>query len=181
MVTYTDRVTMCFASTTVSIQGISDPQGLNLELSNGAFADSNDIIATITGDGTYEYTLDNGAPQESNVFSNVSPGPHTVTAADIRGCGSISATIFVIGFPNFFTPNNDGTNDVWNVLADIQTPDMDIFIFDKYGKLLTQLVPNGAGWDGTYNGVPLPATDYWFMAKLKDGSQTFRSHFTLKR
>jgi gliding motility-associated-like protein len=36
------------------------------------------------------------------------------------------------------------------------------YVFDRYGKLLKQLYPNGPGWDGTYNGQPMPADDYWF-------------------
>jgi gliding motility-associated-like protein len=36
------------------------------------------------------------------------------------------------------------------------------YMFSIYGKLLKQLYPNGPGWDGTYNGQPMPADDYWF-------------------
>jgi gliding motility-associated-like protein len=32
-----------------------------------------------------------------------------------------------------------------------------------YGKLLKEISPNSTGWNGTYNGQPLPATDYWFV------------------
>jgi gliding motility-associated-like protein len=35
-------------------------------------------------------------------------------------------------------------------------------IFD-HGKLLKEISPNSTGWNGTYNGQPLPATDYWFV------------------
>jgi len=36
------------------------------------------------------------------------------------------------------------------------------------------------GWDGQYNGAPIPATDYWFRLELRDG-RTFRNHFSLIR
>ncbi len=180
-VTYTDTFSMCEGSSDITIRGISDPENIDLQLSNGSFADSNDIIATVTGEGEYEYSLDGGPFQDSNVFTNVSLGLHQVTAADRNGCGFIAAEIFVIGFPNFFTPNNDGINDLWNVQGDESVPDMQIYIFDRYGRLLTQLNPNSAGWDGTYKGVPLPANDYWFKAELSDGSEVYHNHFTLKR
>ncbi|KAA1242632.1 T9SS type B sorting domain-containing protein [Aquimarina sp. RZ0] len=182
-VTYTDIVSMCQGNSEITVQGVNGPQDLDLQLSNGSFAESNDIIATVTGNGEsqYVYSLDNGVFQDSNIFTNVSLGFHLVTVEDINGCGSITDGIFVVGFPNFFTPNNDGQNDVWNVKGDANVPDMDIFIFDRYGKLLTQLTPDSLGWDGTYNGLPQPASDYWFMAQLKDGSETFRSHFSLIR
>ena len=54
---------------------------------------------------------------------------------------------------------------------------------DRYGKLLKQLDPNGAGWDGTYNGTLLPSTDYWFkLSYIEDGvEKEFASHFAMKR
>ncbi|WP_299443408.1 T9SS type B sorting domain-containing protein [uncultured Aquimarina sp.] len=179
-VAYTDIVSTCSGNSQVTIIGVNDPESLDLRLSAGAFSGNSDIIATVVGDSTYEFILDNGSPQDSNVFTNVSLGLHEVTAVDINGCGSITASIFVIGFPNFFTPNNDGINDEWGVVGNADTPEMDIFIFDKYGKLLQQLNRDNS-WDGMYGGKPLPATDYWFVAEFKDGSATYRRHFTLKR
>jgi gliding motility-associated-like protein len=38
--------------------------------------------------------------------------------------------------------------------------DSKLYVFDRYGKLLKQLYPNGP-WDGTYNGQPMPADDYF--------------------
>jgi gliding motility-associated-like protein len=58
-----------------------------------------------------------------------------------------------------------------------------LFIYDRYGKLLKQLSPNGAGWDGTFNGYPLPADDYWFSITYTENniSKLYKSHFSLKR
>lgn len=178
---YTDLVSGCSDTASTNIVSVVEPQGLILTLSNGTFAENNDIIATVDGDGEYEYSLDGGSFQDANVFTNVSLGPHTVTVSDINGCGVITNEIFVIGFPKFFTPNNDGENDSWNVIGDEDLPDMAIFLFDKYGKLLVRLVPDGNGWDGTYNGRNLPSSDYWFAAKLVDGTEAYRGHFSLVR
>ncbi|WP_271764906.1 T9SS type B sorting domain-containing protein [Aquimarina algiphila] len=180
-VQYTDKVSMCSDTSSVTINAIEGPQRLDLSLSLGTFADHNDIIATVAGNSEYEFSLDNGSFQTENIFRNVALGLHEVTVRDIYGCGNLSKEIFVMGFPNFFTPNNDGINDTWNVIADENLPEMIIYIFDRYGKLLSQLNPNGPGWDGIYNGRTLPSTDYWFAAQFKDGSETYRSHFTLKR
>ena len=93
---------------------------------------------------------------------------------------------YVIGYPHFFTPNGDGINDTWNVwdLSDDQ-PNAEILIFDRYGKLIKQIIPGGNGWNGTYNGHELPSTDYWFTIRFKDGpnleERIFKSHFSLKR
>jgi gliding motility-associated-like protein len=47
-----------------------------------------------------------------------------------------------------------------------------IFIYDRYGKLITKINTNSDGWDGTFNGNPLPSDDYWYTAKLQDGRET---------
>lgn len=90
--------------------------------------------------------------------------------------------ISIIGYPKFFTPNGDGTNDFWQIqgISSQFQPNSSIYIFDRYGKLLKQLPPLGSGWNGTFNGHLLPNDDYWFKVLLQDG-RTFMGHFTLKR
>ena len=145
---------------------------------------NNTISIVATGEGDYEYALDNsnGPYQDDTTFYDVSPGFHTVYVRDKNGCGIADETVSVIGFPNFFTPNGDGYNDTWHIYG-INTPsqsESEIYIFDRYGKLLKQLLYNSLGWDGTYNGNPMPTSDYWFYIKLGD-NRIFRGHFTLKR
>jgi large repetitive protein len=83
----------------------------------------------------------------------------------------------------FFTPNNDGYHDTWNIIGIADNPTAKIYIFDRYGKLLKQLSPTGRGWDGTYNGRPMPSNDYWFRVEYREDGieKEFRGHFTLKR
>jgi len=80
--------------------------------------------------------------------------------------------------PKFFTPNGDGINDIWEISGTI-THKYHIDIYDRYGKLLKQLQTN-SGWDGNYNGKPMPSTDYWFRITFDDG-KTESGHFSLKR
>jgi len=145
---------------------------------------NNTITILVTGEGDYEYALDSefGPYQDSNIFEDVRPGLHTVYVRDKNNCGIIDEMVSVIGFPKFLTPNNDGNNDTWQVkgLAAQFQPDTKILIHDRYGKLVKQLNPLGPGWDGTFNGKPLPSDDYWFYVTLQDG-RIFKSHFALKR
>jgi gliding motility-associated-like protein len=55
-----------------------------------------------------------------------------------------------------------------------------IYIFDRYSKLINQIIPSDKGWDGTFNGQLLPSDDYWYTVKLEDGREA-KGHFTLKR
>lgn len=163
----------------------SGPPIVTAELATVAFADNHVVEATVTGNGIYEFSLDNGPWQESRIFENVSGGYHIVKARDLNGCGIGVTTILVIDFPNFFTPNGDGYNDTWNILGIETQANAKIYIFDRYGKLLKQLSPTGDGWNGTFKGVLLPTSDYWFSFEydepINGNRKTFRAHFTLKR
>jgi gliding motility-associated-like protein len=132
----------------------------------------------------YLYSLDspNGPFSESNYFDNVSPGVHTVYVKDVKGCGIVSQEITVLSTPKFFTPNADGINDTWNIIGinAFFYPNSKIYIFDRYGKLLADVDPEGTGWDGDAEGRHLPATDYWFVVQLDNG-RTIKGHFSLIR
>ena len=155
------------------------------------FSDGGSTIEVTVREGgtySYEYQLDNGDFGPSNKFYGVGSGIHTIRVRSTTSgsCINLSKEILIIGYPPFFTPNGDGHNDIWNIIRfdDDDFSISNIFIFDRYGKLLKQLKPSDPGWDGTYNGVAMPSTDYWFTVNYKkeDGSnQIFRSHFSLKR
>ena len=101
---------------------------------------------------------------------------------DIKNdCGIVNEGVSVIGFPKFFTPNNDGFNDTWQVygVSNQFQSNTKILIFNRFGKLIKELDPSGIGWDGTFNGNALPSDDYWFSVQLEDG-RIFKNHFTLK-
>ena len=146
--------------------------------------DINTVTVNVTGTGDYEYSLDEafGPWQNSNFFDNVSAGFHVVYINDKNGCGTASKTIAIVGVPKYFTPNNDGYNDYWNLkgVNARNNGNSIIYIFDRYGKLIKQVIPSGDGWDGTFNGSPLPGDDYWYTIKLEDGREA-KGHFSLKR
>ena len=148
--------------------------------------DINTVTVNVTGQGDYEYSLDepSGYFQDSNFFDNVPAGIHDVYINDKNGCRPVTkATIAVVGLPKFFTPNGDGFNDYWSpkgVNANFNA-NSTIYIFDRYGKLIKQWIPSSSeGWDGTFNGTPLPSDDYWYTIKLEDGREA-KGHFSLKR
>jgi gliding motility-associated-like protein len=163
----------------------SEPETFEANLITPAFSSGLATIeATATGGfGTYEYSIDAINWQSSPTFSNLQNGNYTVYVRDIQGCGILfSDEIQTITYPNFFTPNNDGFNDFWNIYLPVEYNGI-ITIFDRYGKLLKQLSSQGQGWDGTFNGNLLPSTDYWFKVEYFENNQRkeFKSHFSLKR
>uniref|UniRef100_UPI003751EC5E T9SS type B sorting domain-containing protein n=1 Tax=Flavobacterium sp. TaxID=239 RepID=UPI003751EC5E len=84
---------------------------------------------------------------------------------------------------HYFTPNGDGYHDSWNIVGLANQPNAKIYIFDRFGKLIKQISSNGDGWDGTFNGQLLPATDYWFSVNYLEQTfeKQFKAHFSLKR
>ncbi|MCB4798959.1 T9SS type B sorting domain-containing protein [Neotamlana laminarinivorans] len=177
----------CSKARTVSVEASNIAEISSIEVVD---ASANNTITVITsGEGEYQYALFNSDNQEvvpyqnSSTFTQVSPGIYTVYVQDIENdCGEVSQDVSVIGFPKYFTPNNDGINDTWQIygVSDMFQPNTKILIFNRYGKLLKELNPTGSGWNGTYKGEVLPADDYWFAITLQDG-RVYKNHFTLKQ
>lgn len=149
-------------------------------------AEINSILVTVSGSGAYEYALDDmaGPYRATGFFNNVPIGLHELYVRDKNGCGIVGPIpVAVLGIPHYFTPNGDGFHDYWNVMGISPlsaNAGSTIYIFDRYGKLLTQIKPISAGWDGTYNDHEMPGDDYWYTVEFKDG-RTVNGHFTLKR
>ncbi len=139
----------------------------------------------------YEFALDDteggiGMYQNEPIFENVIPGVRTIYIRDIYGCDEFSLEAPIIGFPKFFTPNNDGHNDTWHILGVSRNfyTSSTIRIFDRFGKIVANILPQSDGWDGFYNNKKSPETDYWFTATLIDNNGNIREqrgHFSLIR
>jgi gliding motility-associated-like protein len=151
----------------------------NIEIQDWS-QDNNSVSIEVQGTGDYEYSLDGTTYQESNRFDNLPRGDYQIYVRDRDGCGIAKEDIYLLFYPRFFTPNADGFHDSWQLYNSNKEPLNQIYIFDRYGKLLKQISPEGIGWDGTYNGTPLPSSDYWFVVERSNG-KSHRGHFTLKR
>jgi len=181
-VVITNIATGCKSTANVVIESSTPPQRITAEVT-AFFADNSTIVVTATPSGDYEYRLDFGPYQNSNIFEMVEGGVHEISVRDKKECRTLVYNITVIDYPKFFTPNGDGYNDTWNISLLNAQPDARLFIFDRFGKLLKQISTTGAGWNGTFNGQELPADDYWFTLDYteKGIQKVFKSHFSLKR
>jgi len=170
----------CSNSRNITVTPIEAPVIENVDYTY--FSNNNTVTINLQNTGEFSYAIDNQPYQDSNVFTNVTAGLHTVYVTEINGCQTAAQTIAIIGFPKYFTPNNDGVNDFWKPygISEEFNSDVDVKIFDRYGKLLHQLNPLSQGWNGTFKGQLLPTNDYWFVFTDANG-RSYRSHFTLKR
>lgn len=78
-----------------------------------------------------------------------------------------------IFIPNTFTPNGDGTNDVFLPLGK-NIAKMHLYVFDRWGNQLFESDNPTMGWDGTYSGEVVKNDIYvWRLAyqfEEKDGT-----------
>jgi len=144
-----------------------------------------DVKQMSTGAEPYRYSLDGGALQDSVNFHVASFGNYKVKTTDVFGCSSemdvfLEKIVMPITIPPYFTPNGDGKNDIWHITNIEFYPDATIYIYDRFDKLLVKLKGSDAGWDGTYNGHPMPMTDYWYLL-YDEALGTLSGHFILKR
>jgi len=146
----------------------------------------NNTIRITSGNNNFEgygFSLDSGPYQDAPFFENVEEGIHTVYVSDKNNCGLAQIEVSVISFPKYFTPNRE-RNSTWHIKG-MSTTFYDqsaISIYDRFGRLLHKLDPNGAGWDGLVNGKMAAATDYWFSVYFKDTHGNLREkigHFSL--
>lgn len=182
--TYSVTVRSLNNCSTTSTFNVTESEKAKIEFTETVdFSYPHNITVTVSGIGNYQYQFDDREPQASNVFENVPIGPHTITIIDLNGCNSISKNIVIVDTPKFFTPNGDGHFDTWHITGVNQLIGTQINIHNRKGKLIKVLYHNSQGWDGTYNGYNMPASDYWFVAQVTKGGVKFelKGHFSLRR
>ena len=160
------------------------PQVLEVVITTLPFSINHKAEITASGFGDYIFSVDNGPTQELNEFTDLTPGYHSFQIIDTKGCGLVNIERTVIDYMEFFSPNNDGVNDYWQIIGIEALKEPQIYIYDRQGKMLKHLDSKSLGWNGVFNGKPLPQSDYWFKVIFKDDNDVvrdFNAHFTLKR
>jgi len=106
--------------------------------------------------------------------------PVTLTITDAFGCTSSKVLMVTVTdlpswivVPNVFTPNHDGSNDLFQVRSAGITS-FNARIFDRWGVAMAELTRADQGWDGTtVAGVPASNGTYYYIIKAKgdDGKE----------
>ncbi|HXB39713.1 MAG TPA: choice-of-anchor L domain-containing protein [Bacteroidia bacterium] len=71
--------------------------------------------------------------------------------------------------PNSFSPNSDGTNDVFKAEGTL-VKSFEMYIYDRWGNLIIKLDDIEKGWDGKYKGEAAPIGTYVYKAIATDVS-----------
>ena len=145
-----------------------------------------EVTAIATGGfGGYEYFFQGESFGEENVFNIIQDSNITIMVRDQNGCEATLVMPFnfegMPEMPNFFTPDGDNMNDYWYPGNREYFPNIDVIIYDRYGRVVAHL-DQVKKWDGNYDGKPLPTGDYWYVVNANDTEkQRFVGHFTLYR
>ncbi|MGB5698818.1 T9SS type B sorting domain-containing protein [Muriicola sp.] len=169
---------------------VTDPRGcsniktillnqIDLPVVDEVFSQDYDILISTLNEGVFEYSLDGINFQDESRFFNIPGGVYTIYVRNDISCGNVSVSYFHLVVPKFFTPNGDNINDVFKIDGIETTPDYEINLFDRYGKLLKSSFNAPMLWDGRYNNQDMPSGDYWYSIRIE--GELFKGHVSLKR
>ncbi len=152
------------------------------------FPASADLTKAHTGSDSLVYSywknlaatdvLDNPAEVKKN-------GVYYVEATDKAGCTLVLPVLVTIDpplpvkivAPNVFTPNNDGTNDLFKISYEGAMQLKYFKIYNRYGQQVYETKQLTDYWDGNFNGSKTPTgTYYWVL----EGVDTYRKERVLR-
>jgi gliding motility-associated-like protein len=139
-------------------------------------------VIDLMPDSTYSSYLWNTG-SNTRIISVDKPGIYTLTVTNQYGCVATDEieVIVDIGIPNFFTPNNDGYNDTWDIPFLTTEPQSNISVFDRFGNLLIRYKAGEGNWDGQSNGRELPVGTYWYIIEVPGMDKPYKGSVTIKR
>jgi gliding motility-associated-like protein len=143
-----------------------------------ASADSICIYETIqlkSDNNYYSYNWSTGSIQSAIQIDE--PGKYVLSVKDANGCaGSDEIEIFSkecgsgIFFPNAFSPNNDGHNDIFRAKSYSNVISFWLNIYNRNGELVYRSSDPNKGWNGIYKGIPAPTAVFvWQCSYQLDG------------
>jgi gliding motility-associated-like protein len=75
----------------------------------------------------------------------------------------------LVQIPNAFTPDGDGTNDVFRIFASgLNEDEFELTINNKDGEIIFHTLLPKIGWDATYKGVKAASGTYFLHLWAKD-------------
>ena len=156
-----------------------------------------DLYYSPTPGGNYQLLEQFGANDSDYVFSaeNSIAGCFYIRVTDDNGNTSDSTNVVCTDncpdyrLPNVFTPNNDGQNDRFRPFPYSFVRDVDVTIFNRWGRVVFETDDPDINWDGTYKnqGQILSEGVYFYVIQVNkitlDGvvSEELSGHVTLLR
>lgn len=111
---------------------------------------------------------------------------YTLNIMSDVGCAPTSDQVFVKVYdklivPNSFSPNGDGINDIWNVIA-IDTYEHPVVkVMNRYGQLMFEGKGEKTAWNGKRGNEDVPVGVYYYMIYLESGLKPLTGSLTVIR
>lgn len=123
-------------------------------------------LATVTGYDTILWSNGSG----KRTLTVTEPGTYYVSVRSRCSSAKDTVTIQVrncfLFFPNAFTPNSDGRNDVARMVGDIPgISKYAILIYNRWGNEVFHSEDVTQGWDGMHNGTPAAPDMYKYIIR----------------
>ncbi len=107
------------------------------------------------------------------IFSDLYAGAYSFTILKKDGCivDEIDLTLVQeqcspVSFPSAFTPNNDGINDIFRANPESKGSNFVLQIYNRWGRLVFTSMNLHDGWNGEFNGSPVPVSTYYWVASF---------------
>ena len=171
--TVTDNLTGCQSTATVNVAQSNVTASFNADPTTGVSPLIVNFTNTSNGATNYSWNFgDSNSSNQTNPSNTYSTGSYTVILTATAGtCVSTATTVIVveddlsIEIPNVFTPNNDGSNDVFTIKS-TGVKEISLQVFNRWGEKLYEFVGPKASWDGfTTQGAKVPEGTYFFFVK----------------
>lgn len=122
-------------------------------------------------------TLENGESYHFNGQALNLPGTYYAHMSTVHGCDSLvtlylSARPSTIWFPNIITP--DQSDNRYFKAFGTYILEIDIYIYNRHGELMTELHGMDDQWDGTHKGKGCPEGAYAYIARYRTADHPTR-------
>jgi gliding motility-associated-like protein len=92
--------------------------------------------------------------------------------ANSYGCtdtayGRVEVAPFSIYAPNTFIPDDNGRNDVFQVVTNFEIFDCSLKIYNRWGEVVYESDNLAEGWDGSFNGLACQDGQYNYILRFK--------------
>lgn len=178
--TYRVKVTNqfnCAATARVIIRNLVNPPA-NFLPADKQLCSGNVLKISVPGYKSYEWNT--GATISTIQIRN--HGVYYLEVKDHNNCTGTDSLVvheincIPVGIPNAFTPNNDGKNDIFRPVLNVEITDYQLQVFNRNGQLIFQSKNQEEGWDGKFNGQPLDPGTYVYLIRFRNASQKLSTY-----
>jgi gliding motility-associated-like protein len=138
------------------------------------------LMQTEGGTGGLTFDYGDRVSQSPMLNNALMDKEYHVKVMDELGCSSefdFKTEAVNLKIPEYFIANYT----TWLVENLYKYDDVKIDIYDRFGRLMFSTTDALEGWDGSYQGTPMPSTDYWYVINIADIDKQYTGHLTLMR